>query len=100
MLTPRPIKLFLGFVAIVADLAAACAFGAGGEEIYRAKCSTCHDAGMARDIKPEAADGVVTLRGVVDNADQIKLAEAVVAKTRGVQKVDNKLIPKNMFEWD
>ena len=59
MLTPRPIKLFLGFVAIVAGLASACAFGAGGEEIYRAKCSNCHDAGMARDIKPEAADGVV-----------------------------------------
>jgi cytochrome c5 len=55
---------------------------------------------VARDIKLEAADGVVTLRGVVDNADQIKLAETIAAKTRGVQKVDNKLIPKDMFVWD
>jgi cytochrome c5 len=55
---------------------------------------------VAKDIKLEAADGVVTLRGVVDNADQIKRAEAVAEKTRGVRKVDNKLIPKDMFAWD
>ena len=55
---------------------------------------------VARDIKLEAADGIVTLRGVVDNAVQIKLAETIAAQTRGVRKVDNKLIPKDMFAWD
>jgi cytochrome c5 len=55
---------------------------------------------VARDIKLEAADGVVTLRGVVDNAAQIKLAQEVAAKIQGVRRIDNKLIPKDLFAWD
>jgi cytochrome c5 len=55
---------------------------------------------VANDIKLEAADGVVTLRGVVDNAAQIKRAEEIAVKTKGVRQVDNKLIPKNLFSWD
>jgi cytochrome c5 len=55
---------------------------------------------VAKDIKPEAADGNVILRGVVDNAQQIKLAETVTAKIKGVRQIDNKLIPKDLFAWD
>jgi cytochrome c5 len=55
---------------------------------------------VAGDIKLEAVDGVVTLRGVVDNAAQIKRAEEVAAKTKGARQVDNKLIPKDLFAWD
>ena len=55
---------------------------------------------VGKDIKPEAADGNVILRGVVDNAEQIRSAEAVTAKIKGVRHVDNKLIPKDLFAWD
>jgi len=55
---------------------------------------------VLKDIKVEAAGGVVTLRGVVDKAEQIKLAEGIAANTTGVRQVDNKLIPKDLFAWD
>ena len=54
----------------------------------------------ANDVKLEAVDGVVTLRGVVDNAAQIKLAEDAAARTKGVQRLESKLIPKDLFVWD
>ena len=44
--------------------------------------------------------GAVTLAGVVDNAEQVDRAEAVVKKLRGVREVRNKLIQSSMFVWD
>ena len=55
---------------------------------------------VARDIKTRVEDGVVTLAGVVDNAEQVDRAEAVVKKLRGVREVRNKLIQSSMFVWD
>jgi cytochrome c5 len=55
---------------------------------------------VAGDIKLEAVNGVITLRGVVDNAAQVKRAGEIAAKTRDVRQVDNKLIPKDLFAWD
>lgn len=69
--------------------------------VARVKATLAKTRGIsANDIKPEAADGVITLKGVVDNAEQIKIAESATLKTRGVQRIDNKLIPKNLFDWD
>jgi cytochrome c5 len=69
--------------------------------IARVKTALAKTKGIsANDIKLEVADGVVTLRGVVDNAAQIKLAEESSARTRGVQRIDSKLIPKDLFVWD
>ena len=55
---------------------------------------------VARDIKTGVDDGVVTLAGVVDNAEQVDRTEAVVKKLRGVREVRNKLIQSSMFVWD
>ena len=44
--------------------------------------------------------GAVTLAGVVDNAEQVERAEAVVKKPRGVREVRNKMIQSSMFVWD
>ena len=55
---------------------------------------------VARDINTGVDDGVVTLAGVVDNAEQVDRAEAVVKKLRGVREVRNKLIQSSMFVWD
>ena len=55
---------------------------------------------VARDIKTGVEDGVVTLAGVVDNAEQVDRAEAVVKKLRGVREVRNKLIQSSMFVWN
>lgn len=69
--------------------------------LARVKATLAKTRGIsANDIKPEAADGVVTLKGVVDNAAQIKIAENAVLKTKGVQRIDSKLIPKDLFAWD
>jgi cytochrome c5 len=69
--------------------------------VARVKTALAKIKGLSHnDVKPEAADGVVTLRGVVDIAGQIKLAEDAVGKTRGVRRIDNKLIPKDLFIWD
>ena len=69
--------------------------------IARVKTALAKTKGIsANDIKLEAADGVITLRGVVDNAAQIKLAEKATARTQGVQRIDSKLIPKDLFVWD
>ena len=46
----------------------------------------------------ELTDANVT--GVVDNAEQVDRAEAVVKKLRGVREVRNKLIQSSMFVWD
>ena len=88
--TPEPMNLFLTVLAGAASLAAGHALAATAEESYKAKCSTCHDAALAKtngivgkDIKPEAADGNVILRSLVDNAEQIRSAEAVTAKITG-----------------
>ena len=40
------------------------------------------------------------VNGVVDNAEQVDRAEAVVKKLRGVREVRNKLIQSSMFVWD
>ena len=55
---------------------------------------------VARDIKTWVEDGVATLAGVADNAEQVDRAEAVVKKLRGVREVRNKLIQSSMFVWD
>ena len=55
---------------------------------------------VARDIKTWVGDGVATLAGVADNAEQVDRAEAVVKKLRGVREVRNKLIQSSMFVWD
>jgi cytochrome c5 len=69
--------------------------------VARVKAALAKTKGIsANDIKLEAADGVVTLRGVVDNAAQIKLAEDAAARTKGVQRLESKLIPKDLFIWD
>ena len=65
------------------------------------KAALDHTRGLvARDIKTGVDDGVVTLAGVVDNAEQVDRAEAVVKKLRGVREVRHKLIQSSMFVWD
>ena len=51
-------------------------------------------------IKVEARDGVVTLRGVVEQASAIPRAEAIARAIGGVKAVDNKLIASSLFEHD
>lgn len=46
------------------------------------------------DIKVVTVDGIVTLMGNVDTADQAALAEKVAKEVGGVTKVDNKLVVK------
>jgi cytochrome c5 len=51
-------------------------------------------------IKIEARDGVVTLRGMVEQAGVIARAEAIARTIGGVKAVDNKLIASSLFEHD
>ena len=51
-------------------------------------------------IKIEARDGVVTLRGVVEQASVVGRAEAIARTVGGVKAVDNKLIASSLFEHD
>jgi len=51
-------------------------------------------------IKIEAREGVVTLRGVVEQASVIPRAEAIALAVAGVKAVDNKLIASSLFEHD
>jgi len=51
-------------------------------------------------IKVEARDGVVTLRGVVEQANVVGRAEAIARGISGVKAVDNKLIASSLFEHD
>jgi cytochrome c5 len=55
---------------------------------------------VAGDVKIEVSAGVVTLKGMVDNAQQITLAASVARKTNGVKAIDNKLITKAMLDFD
>lgn len=55
---------------------------------------------VAKDVKVEAADGVVALKGVVDDGEQVALAELAAKRVRGVRRVDNRLISKHVFTWD
>ena len=51
-------------------------------------------------IKVETRMGVVILDGVVENADIMKRAEAIAKAVDGVKRVENKLIPASIVEWD
>lgn len=46
------------------------------------------------DISVETIDGVVTLTGVVDNIEQLALAEKLAQETKGVVRVVNSLTVK------
>ena len=45
----------------------------------------------AHNVKLVAAGGVVTLRGVVRNADEKARVEDIATRTSGVSRVDNQL---------
>ncbi len=51
-------------------------------------------------IMVETRMGVVILDGVVENADIMKRAEAIAKAIDGVKRVENKLIPASIVEWD
>lgn len=51
-------------------------------------------------IKIQTRMGVVTLNGMVKNAEIIERAEAVARAVGGVKSVDSKLISATIFEWD
>jgi len=55
---------------------------------------------VAKDVKIEVAGGIVALQGVVDDGDQVALAELAAKRVIGVKRVDNKLISKHAFSWD
>jgi len=82
-------------------------FGAGGKRsmprramrtgaVRHARSQTVRGTG----IKVEARDGVVTLRGVVEQASVIGRAEAIARSVDGFKAVDNKLIASSLFEHD
>lgn len=54
----------------------------------------------AGGIRVEAAAGVVTLRGVIDNSGEGVRAEAAARRVRGVKQVDNKLVSKHALGFD
>jgi cytochrome c5 len=51
-------------------------------------------------IKIQTRMGVVTLNGMVKNAEIIERAEAIAKAVDGVKRVDSKLISATIFEWD
>ena len=55
---------------------------------------------IGKDVKLEVAGGIVSLKGVVDDGNQVALAELAAKRVKGVKRVDNKLISKHEFSWD
>jgi hypothetical protein len=51
-------------------------------------------------IKVTTRKGVVSLTGMVKNAEIIERAEAIAKSAAGVKKVESKLIAASIFEWD
>ena len=51
-------------------------------------------------IKVTTREGVVSLTGMVKNAEIIERAEAIAKRAAGVKKVESKLIAASIFEWD
>jgi cytochrome c5 len=51
-------------------------------------------------IKVTTREGVVSLTGMVNNAEIIERAEAIAKSAAGVKKVESKLIAASIFEWD
>ena len=51
-------------------------------------------------IKVTTREGVVSLTGMVKNAEIIERAEAIAKSAPGVKKVESKLIAASIFEWD
>lgn len=51
-------------------------------------------------IKVTTREGVVSLTGMVKNAEIIERAEAIAKSAAGVKKVEGKLIAASIFEWD
>ena len=51
-------------------------------------------------IKVTTREGVVSLTGMVKNAEIIERAEAIAKSAAGVKKVESKLIAASIFEWD
>ncbi|MGH8619899.1 MAG: c-type cytochrome [Burkholderiales bacterium] len=56
--------------------------------------------GIPAGIKAGAAAGVVTLTGAIDSGEEARLAEAVVRRVPGVQRIDNRLISKHALGFD
>lgn len=51
-------------------------------------------------VKVATRDGVVWLSGTVKTAEIVERAEAIAKSAAGGRKVENKLIPASVFEWD
>jgi cytochrome c5 len=51
-------------------------------------------------IKVTTREGVVSLAGMVKNAEIIERAEAIAKTAAGVKRVESKLIAATIFEWD
>lgn len=52
------------------------------------------------DIKVATRGSVVWLSGTVKSAEIVERAEAIAKSAGGGRKVENKLIPASIFEWD
>lgn len=52
------------------------------------------------NTKVEARDGVVTMVGIVDDAEIARLAYDAVKRIPGIQKIDNRLMSGHQMGWD
>jgi cytochrome c5 len=51
-------------------------------------------------VKVATREGVVWLSGTVRSAEIVERAEAIAKSAGGGRKIENKLIPASIFEWD
>jgi len=51
-------------------------------------------------IRVSTAGGTVRLMGVVQDAEQMKRAEALVREVEGVRGIDNRLVTGGMLDYD
>ena len=81
--------------ARIAD--ALCELAPPGAEVEMSE-ATARIGGLG--IKVTTRKGVVSLTGMVKNAEIIERAEAIAKSAAGVKKVESKLIAASIFEWD
>jgi hypothetical protein len=56
--------------------------------------------GFVSGIKIEVKDGLVSLIGIVQDADAARRAETAVKRIKGIRKIDNRLVSGHLFSFD
>ena len=96
MKTPNPIRKVSALVLAAFIAAPVCVFAADVDDRIESSFKDSYSyRSHLRDVSVDAENGVVTLKGKVDNIDQKQLAEDTVRGLPGVTSVNNRITVKS-----